>query len=227
MLLSADQHARLNHAIGEAEKRTTGEIFCVVTTEADRYPEVPLVFGVLLALFAPAAMLALGLGLSGGLDWEAAHVSAARSSAAWQASLLVAAQIVLFVVGWLFASIPPVRRALTPKAMKRDRVRRRAMEQFLAKGLQRTKARTGILIFLSVKDRMAELLADEGIASRVPPEAWRDAMNQLVAGMRRRQLDVALEAAIAACGDILASQFPPDPDDENELPNVVLELPRG
>ena len=46
-------------------------------------------------------------------------------------------------------------------------MQRRAAEQFIAKNLHLTRERTGVMIFVSLGERMAELIADEGIADHV------------------------------------------------------------
>ena len=120
-----------------------------------------------------------------------------------------------------------VRRALTPRAFKRDRVRRRALEQFAAKNLHLTRDRTGVLIFVSFAEHMAELIADEGIADHVEPRIWDEAMAALVAGLRRGAPGEGICAAVNMCGEVLAERFPPDErDNPDELPNAVVILPR-
>jgi putative membrane protein len=137
-------------------------------------------------------------------------------------------QAVLFLVTLVVVALRPVRRALTPKAFKRERVRRRAREQFAAKGLHLTRERTGVLIFVSFAERMAELIADEGVAAHVDSKVWDQAMAALVAGLRRGDPGAGVAAAIDLCGAVLAEHFPADPSNNpDELPNVVVVLPRA
>ena len=133
----------------------------------------------------------------------------------------------LFVATLVITALPPVRRALTPRAFKRERVRRRALEQFAAKNLHLTSERTGVLIFVSFAEHMAELIADEGIAAHVEPRVWDEAMAALVAGLRRGDPGAGLVAAVRECGEVLAAKFPADPSNPNQLPNVVVVLPRA
>jgi putative membrane protein len=73
---------------------------------------------------------------------------------------------------------------------------------------------------------MAELIADEGIASKVSDEVWDDAMARLMAGFKAGRPAEGFEAAIGLCGDILAEHFPPRVrDNPNELPDHVVVLP--
>jgi putative membrane protein len=95
-------------------------------------------------------------------------------------------QCLLFLGIFLVVSIPPIRRCLTPPALKRVRVRERAQEQFLVHGLDRTRERTGVLIFVSLQDRRAEVLADTGISARVDASIWSEPVEDLVAGRHGR-----------------------------------------
>jgi putative membrane protein len=106
-------------------------------------------------------------------------------------------------------------------------VRRRALEQFVAKNLHLTAERTGVMIFVSLGERMAELIADEGIASQVEPKVWDQAMAALVEGLKRGEPAAGFAAAVGLCADVLAERFPADPDDNpNELADTVVVLPR-
>jgi putative membrane protein len=218
-------------AVREAEVRTTGEIYCVVAEESSEYGETPVAWAAGVALLAPALLLLGGVHVSapdlfGG--WTSAQLSQAAESAARQALVgAILLQGALFLVTWLIATIPAVRRFLTPPYLKRDRVRRRAEEQFLAKNLHATRERTGVLIYVSLAERKAELIADEGIAEHVDPKAWDRAMAALTEGLKRGEPAAGFAAAVGLCADLLAERFPADPaNNPNELPDAVVILPR-
>jgi putative membrane protein len=214
----------------DAEARTCGEIFCVVAPQVSDYREVVLAWGAGVALLGPALLLLGGVqigvpDLFGG--WMAAQVGGIAEHAAREALTgAIMLQGVLFVVAVVLVALPPVRRALTPAGLKRRRVRERAQEVFLSRNLQATRERTGVLIFVALEERRAEILADEGIASRVDPGVWREAVGALVAGMRRGAPAEGFTAAIGLCGAVLAEHFPPGEDNPDELPNALVELPK-
>jgi putative membrane protein len=119
-----------------------------------------------------------------------------------------------------------VRLKLTPRGVKRHEVRRRAAEIFLSKNLHLTRDRTGVLIFVSLAEHMAEIIADEGIAAQVEPSVWDRAMAALAEGLKRGEPAVGFAAAVRLCGDVLAAHFPARPgDNPNELPDAVVLLP--
>jgi putative membrane protein len=231
MALTPSDLSAIEAAVREAEARTTGEIYCVVAEESSDYGETPLAWAAAVALLAPALLLLGGVhvvvpDLFGG--WSAAQVGQAAEAAVRRALIgTIVLQGVLFVVTAVIVSIPPVRRFLTPSGFKRERVRRRAAEQFMAKNLHRTRERTGVLIFVSLAERMAELIADEGIAAQVDRHVWDQAMAALIAGLKRGEPAAGFAAAIGLCADVLAERFPVGPgDNPNELPDAVVVLPR-
>jgi putative membrane protein len=232
-LLTPTELLAIEAAVREAERRTTGEIYCVLAEESSDYHATPLAWAAGVALLAPALLLAGGvhvtapdLAVFGG--WTVAQVEGvgeATARAALEGTLIL--QAVLFVVTALLVNIEPVRRALTPRGMKRDRVRQRAEEQFIAKNLSATRERTGVLIYVSAAERMAELIADESIHEHVEAGVWDKAMAALTAGLRRGEAAAGFIDAIRLCANVLAERFPARPgDNPNELPDAVVVLPR-
>jgi len=230
MVLTEDERGQVAEAVARAEIHTRGEIFCIIAPDCGDYRETPLAAAAFAALAAPALLLAGGVqvtvpGLIQG-GWTAAAVGAAAGVAAREAVLgVILLQVFLFILVLMLAWLPAVRRFLTPPSLMRDRVRRRAYEQFLSKTLQATRERTGILIFVSEWERMAELIADEGVASRVDAGVWNEAMARLVKGLRTGDAAEGFVAAVDICGSVLAEHFPPiEGDNPNELPDHVVVI---
>ena len=229
--LSDKDLADIEAAVRAAEARTTGEIYCVVTPMSSHYAEVPIAWAAAVALLAPAILLVAGVHVSLPQffdTWSGEQVSQAIEMSVRRALIgAIALQALLFIVTAALVSIPPVRRALTPRSLKRLRVQRRAAEQFIAKNLHLTKERTGVLIFVSLGERMAELIADDGIADHVEPHVWDRAMAALTDGLKRGQPEAGFAAAVGLCADVLADKFPARPDgNPNELPDAVVVLPK-
>lgn len=230
MLLSPEDHRRIEGAIAVAEATTRGEIVCVITEEAAAYAEVPLAWAAAAALVLPLLPLA-ALGVLRHADLPApgwarpligAHVDVVTAVTGF-----VFLQCMLLIAVLAIASIPPVRRRLTPRSITRAHVRARALEQFFARGLDRTAERTGVLIFASLKDRQVEILADTGIDERVDASAWTAVIADLTAGVRVGRAADGFVAAIARAGRLLSEHFPARPDNPDELPNGLVELPES
>jgi putative membrane protein len=229
-LLTPSDLSAIEAAVREAEARTTGEIYCVVAEESSDYWETPIAWAAGVALLGPALLLLAGVHVEAPdvlVGWTAAQIADAAGAAVRQALIgAVLLQGVLFVGTLILTAIPPVRRALTPRGLKRERVRSRAREQFIAKNLHATRERTGVLIYVSLAEHMAELIADESIAGAVEPDVWDRAMGALTAGLKRGEPAAAFAAAIGLCADVLAERFPARAgDNPNELPDAVVLLP--
>jgi putative membrane protein len=230
--LSPSDLAAVEAAVREAEAKTSGEIYCVVAEQSGHYGETPVAWAAGAALLAPALLLIGGVHVSvpdlfG--DWTASQAGALAEAAVRNALIgAIILQAVLFAIVAIVVALRPVRLALTPKSVKRHEVRRRAREIFQSKNLEATRGRTGVLIFVSLAERMAELIADEGIAAHVEPHVWDRAMAALAEGLKRAEPGAGFAAAVGLCGDELAKRFPADPSDNpNQLPDAVVVLPRA
>lgn len=227
MGMTEADRAAVAAAIEEAERNTSGEIYCIVAREVSDYRHVPLAWAAVAALVLPLGAVLAGLDPAGLFAWTGGWAAAHASAQAGGAGPIIAYAVVQAAVFWLAAlivALAPVRRALTPRRHKQERVHRAALEQFLARGLHLTADRTGVLIFLAQAERCAEVVADEGIYARVDPAVWRAVVGEIAEDMRRDSPGAALAKAVARCGAVLAEHFPPRPDDRDELPNRVVEL---
>lgn len=228
-MLTDEQKQEIAGAVAAAETRTSGELYCVIAEQSSDYRETPLAWAAGAALLGPALLLLLGVEVTAPpmvTGWTAAQVGAAAGTAA-RAALIGAMilQALLFVLVGLAVAWRPVRLALTLPGLKRERVRQRAQELFLAKGIHLTAGRTGVLIYVSRAERRVELVADEAIDTKVDQSTWDRAVAALVYGLKIGRPAEGLIATVNLCGDVLAQHFPPTPDNPNELPDAVVELP--
>jgi len=228
-LSQADQD-RIAQAVAQAEKTTAGEIYCVLAPEVGDDRAVPLIWATGAALLLPALALLAGFRpemlsrLFGG--WSIGH-AAAQDMAILSALLTyIGLQAAIFAVVAAVVSIPAVRRALIPPAVKKARVRQAALDYFLAKDLHLTRERTGVLIFAALAEHRVEVIADDGVHAAAPSGVWDEVVADLVAGLKRGAIADGFVAAIARAGAILAAHAPPRPDDRNELPDGLTVLPR-
>ena len=117
--------------------------------------------------------------------------------------------------------LPRVRVALIPRAARRAVAHRAAMEQFDIRGIARKQNRCGILIFVSLAERYARIVADDGIAARVPQAQWQRAVDALIAHMRDGRIADGFVTAIELCGKELAAHFPRTQASRDELPDRI------
>lgn len=228
MRMSPEDHARVAAAIAQAEKATSGEIFCVFARRVSGYWDVALAWAAGAALTLPLLAIPLGFDPGGlplvGQDWTVGHAAAAEAGAGPALAGYAAAQAATFLGVLVLSLIPGVRRLMTPPPIRRDRVRRAALSQFLAHGIHVTEARTGVLIFAADADHRVEVIADKGIHSRVDERVWADAAAALVEGMKTRRPGEGFVKAVELCGGVLAEHFPPRPDNPNEVVDRLVEI---
>lgn len=224
-MVSFDEGARtrIAAAVTAAEATTDAEIVPIVAARSDAYHDVALhwtLIGMFLALALvaamPAPLVTLLDRLHGG--WDMALPTGMLVSA-----LIVLVAIVFLAFRLLTAPLT-VRMALTPGRTKTRRVRARAVLLFRAAIEMRTASRTGVLLYLSLAERRAEIVTDAAVLARVRPEAWGHAMHALVEALRDGRAGDGMVAAIAQVGAVLAESFPHTGTDPNELPDRLIEL---
>ena len=118
----------------------------------------------------------------------------------------------------------PVRVALTPRRARRAMAHRVATEQFRMRGLAKKQERSGILIFVSLAERYARIIADDGISALVPQSQWQAAIDALIAHMRDGRIADGFVAAIDLCGDELARNFPRTEQHRANLPDRIYVI---
>lgn len=221
--MSDTDRQRVSAAVAAAEAASAGEIVTILAERSDDYGDVALAWAAvvgLLALIALAALPGFYLGiyerLSGGWIHE------------WTPPLVFGVALLVttlkFAGMWLLLLWRKLRLWLTPAPIRHARVRNRAVTCFKVGAERRTHGRTGILIYLSLAEHRAEIVADQAIASKVAPEVWGDAMAAMLAEIRQGRTADGLIAAVERVGAVLAEHFPRHENDVNELPDRLIEV---
>jgi putative membrane protein len=216
-------HAKVSAAIAAAERSSDGEIVAVATELSDSYHDVALHWAVL-ALFAVLAWAAI---CPSCLNWWLDLLLGGwrpEPSLRELLTFLMILAVLKFTVVLLILKVMPLRLALTPGATKVRRVRRRAIALFKAGAERRTVGRTGILIYLSMRERRAEIVADEAITNVTAPETWGEAMAALLVEVKAGRPADGIVAAVERVGAVLAEHFPKSSEDTNEIPDKLIEL---
>ena len=222
-MLSDADHARVSAAVSAAEAHSAGEIVTILTDRSDGYWDVALAWA---ALVAATAILALSLApvlLLGLID---------RATGAWanewtpgEIFAVALGVATLKFLGMLAIQLwQPLKFWLVPPPVKARRVLARAITCFKVGAERRTHGRTGILIYLSMREHRAEIVADAAIAGMVAPEVWGEAMAAMLPEIRSGRIADGMVAAIERVGAVLAKHFPRAGDDTNELPDRLIEV---
>jgi putative membrane protein len=232
-VLHLSEREAIGGAIEAAEAKTAGEIYCVIARKSGDYVWTTLVYAIVLALLAPVIMLALSINPLDLADWLTRLTNAGWSlgtggsphdEAALGLAMVVALQTLIFILVSLLGLNADFREAMTPAFIKRHSVHKSALEQFLAHGIHLTEGRTGVLIFVSLSEHQAEIVADTAIYTKVGPSVWSEAVGALLEQARAGQLAEGVIAAVEKSGAVLAEHFPRKEGDTNELPNKVVVI---
>jgi putative membrane protein len=202
MQFTQEDDKAVSAAIHEAEQRTCGQIVCVLAHSSSDYGYVSILGASALALFAP---------------WPLIYFTP------WSVQRIFLLQLAVFIVAALVLSWAPLRLVLVPRAVRRARAHHAALEQFVVRRIASTKNRCGILIFVSLAERYARIIADDGVAAKVHTAEWQAAVDALTGHMRDGRIAAGFVAAIERCGDVLAAHAPPD-GSPNALPDRLYVI---
>lgn len=119
----------------------------------------------------------------------------------------------------LVEAMPPLYRWMSPAWLRYEHVREAAYAAFIERGVHGTRDRTGILVYVALRERMVEIVGDLGVTKHHGIEvlaAW--------AGTLEAHLPTGAEAfgkALAQLAPELAKTCPRRHDDTDELANAV------
>lgn len=221
--LSEEERRKVSDAVAEAEAQTAGEIVTIVTDRSDGYVDIALAWSVAVSFLAMALFSAFPdfyLGLIDRIFGLWGHEWTHRELL----SLVMAVGVIKFIAMMLLQLIQPLKFALIPRPVKSARTRDRAVSFFKVGAERRTHGRTGILIYLSMREHRAEIVADEAIAGKVPATVWGEAMADMLVHIKDGRIGDGMAVGVKDVGAILAQHFPRSEDDRNELPDRLIEV---
>lgn len=105
--------------------------------------------------------------------------------------------------------------------------RERALEVFSHLRVWDTEHNNGVLIYVLLADRCVEIVADRGIASRVPANEWEAVCHDMEAAFRSGEFKRGALAGIEAIGGLLSKHFPTQQGAAVELPARPVVVQSG
>jgi putative membrane protein len=190
MALSAEESRAVEAAFEAAQARTRATLVGVLASASSDYELMPVLWSGLLALATPWPLLIF------------TRLSAER---------IFLVQLVVCLVAMGVLSLPRVRTSLTPRRARRAHAHRAALVQYSVRGIDRAPDRAGVLVYVSLAERYARVIADEGACRIVSAAQWQSVVDQLVADLGGGHTARAMSNAAARCADLLAPDFPANP----------------
>ena len=213
----------ISEATREAESATSGEIVTVLSDRSDGYTDVALLWAIGAAFTAMSVFAAFPRPFLDVWDWAFAGWGHQWSTGEL-ASMVIGLGLVKFLIVMLVQQWQPLKFFLIPAPTKTIRVHDQAVRQFRVGADRRTTGRTGVMIYVSMREHRAEIVADESIAALVPTEVWGEAMGDMLSEIRKGCIAEGLAVGIRDVGFILTQHFPRGADDVNELPDRLIEV---
>jgi putative membrane protein len=212
--------ARVEAAIAASEKQTSAEILVVIATRSGRYDRAEDFFGVVLAL--------VSVGVAWWL-WQDLHPASGDWTGGHELTIgllpILGLFLFWFLVGvGLATRFPIFSRPFIPKDQIEAEVRRRGFEVFHLFRVGHTKGRTGVLIYVSLLEKMAWVVGDDSINDAIPQTTWESATRAVAAGIGSGKHADGLVDGVKLCTQALAAKLPPSADNLDELPNTVRVL---
>lgn len=216
-LFDDTQRKRIDAAITDAESKTAAEIVAVVATESGRYDRAEDSFGFWLAVvLGGAAHVTTPISRADQGSWHG-------FSHAGHALLVLVVMAVAYLAGaWLAARRPGLRRWFTPEKQMHDETEARARQAFFDQRVYRTKAGSGLLIYVSLYERRAVVLADDRCADRLTQDLLNAIRDAVVEGMKKNDPTDGLCRAIQIAGAQLGALVPRPLNDKNEISNSLV-----
>ena len=121
-------------------------------------------------------------------------------------------------------NVPAIDRIIIPNRIKKAAVTNRAMRHFAESGVYETSEHSGILIFVSYMERQVRIIADTGIAKKIPQDLWNIIADDLAQGIKNGKTKEGFISAVEKCSELLAENFPAKDENPNELCDGLVIL---
>ncbi len=198
--LDDDARAAFKRAIEAIEAVSAVEVVVAVRRRSHGYRHANVAVGALTAFVGLAVMLF------------------ARQAFALT-SILIDPFVVGLIAGTVVELLPGVKRVLTPPASRRLHVHRAARATFVERGVHATRARTGLLVYISWLEQAVAIVADLGLARQLPADTVARIEQALTAEMRGGGARVA--SVLERFAGELHTAAPVGDDDVNELSDAI------
>ena len=217
-LFTANDKQTIATSIAEAEKSTAAEIVPIVATVSGRYDRAEDIFGVLCAI-AGLCLAWMTLPLQSESSWSYFSLN--------ELSLPLATIIVIvgFVFGATLATrFPALRLPFISRSEMLEEVERRAVEMFQRQRIRDTAESTGVLIYVSLYERLIKVTGDDAVNEKLDQSALEEICGLVVDGLAKDEPTQGLSNAILRTGELLSAVLPIASEDTNELTNELILL---
>ena len=216
---SDGEKQRIEQAVAEAEAKTSAEIVPVLASSSGRYDRAEDIAGIWTSIIAMGVAWAFLQGQS---------AEAAQWGSTWarfELPLIILAVIAGYGLGMTVATYSwTLRRLFTPKKHMTAEVELASGHAFFDSRVHHTQSGTGILIYISLFEQRARILADQTAHEKLGQAALDELCNELIDGIKAGDLATALCEVIKDAGERLEKVLPGTGSDHNEIENTLIIL---
>lgn len=200
--LNDESKAALLEAVRSVEAACSAELVVAVRSRSGNYLHADLIAGIVGGLATLSVLL----------------YSRWAFGIAW---FLVDPVLAGLLVGFVSSRSPALRRLLTQAAARRRWVETAARSTFVERRIHSTAGRTGILLYMSLLEREAVVVVDRGVETLAATDAWRRAVGEIEAAVRRGASGIEVAAKVRELAAVLGPALERSAEDVDELPNEV------
>lgn len=201
-ILSEDERRRILQAVSNAEAKSGAEIVPVVALESSAYR---------FAVWRTSAYV-LGMG-------TLAAILIPHDLAPWLQ--IIIAFVPALLVSALLLGFPSIRLCFLSEEEISHQVESAALVQYYHQDLGETKDKTGVLVYLSLREKRASVVPDHGILQRLEMRRWHEIARRIEKYLDLKDQVRAMVEGLQMIGRLLEGEIPRRPDDENELPDLI------
>jgi len=199
-LLTQASQASIEQIVTDIEKKTSAEIVVAISRYSGDYRDVSYLSGCILTVVSLVVLVLSPLNF---------HMYD-----------IIPVVLVSFFLGyWLCRTLPGLCRLLTTRGRRKEQVRRASHRVFFEEGVSATRQRNGILVYLSIFERLVEIVPDAGIDGAIPRAEWHTLRHRLNALMHSGSAVEQVLQALSEGMQFLSLTFPPGEDNPDEIPN--------
>lgn len=203
-MLNTQEKKLISNEIEKLELESSTELVAVITKRSGSYRYIMSIISLLVTIFI-SVILVFTTNIS-------------------KFDLLQIQMLILVGFHLFFTKFDDLLLLIIPKSYKQSIAKENAQKQFYNLGLNRTKTKQAIMFFVSLDEKYVEIIADEVVSKKINNHFWQDIIDEFVEDVKKEQISRGYLKAIKSCSKILIQYFPIKKDDENELPNEVVEL---
>lgn len=203
---------QIREAVSKAEIKTSAEIVPMIVRRSSAIAHVPVSVFLSLALVWTLFLPEITLLVS-----RRFHLNDL-----WIAVVEIAGLLLAILVSPFLTRLSAVQRLFVPEIDEVAQVDDRAELEFYSSNIKSTRDSTGILIFVSMLEHRAVVLADKAIADKFPSAQWKEIVDGLLERIKKGDLAGGFTWAIERSGELVQPYFPVRTGDTNELANDLI-----